>query len=111
MDGRATVKSRELALLVPKKMQDGEVELPRVLQKREMACIRQDQQPRVRDRRGDRIGVLAFYRLVMIAVNDEDRRVDRLQLRVAPVRLLRPHRADLRDKRIILLWRRRLLFI
>jgi len=39
------------ALLVAQEVQDGEIELPRVLQKGEMACVWQDQQARVRDRR------------------------------------------------------------
>ena len=47
----------ERALFVAEEMQDGEVELVRVLQKGEMAHIRQDQEPGVRDGRGDIFGV------------------------------------------------------
>lgn len=36
-------------LLIAQKMQDGEIELPRVLQKGKMAGVGQDQQPRMRD--------------------------------------------------------------
>jgi hypothetical protein len=53
-------------------VQDGEIELPRILQKGEMACVGQDQQPRVRDHRRDIFGVLTLDRLVMVAVGDED---------------------------------------
>ena len=81
-----------------------------VLQKGEMADVGQDQQPRMRDRRGDIFGVLALDRLVVIAVDDEDRRVDRLELRVAPVRLLGPHLADLSDEGVVVLRRRRIGF-
>ena len=40
-------------LFVAQEMQDGEIELVRVLQKREVACVRQDQKPSMRDGRGD----------------------------------------------------------
>src|SRR5258708_3312564 len=99
------------AHLVSGEVQDSEIKLPRALQKRKMARIRQDQQPRVRNRPRDIVGVLASDRLVMIAVDDEDRRVDRLELRIAPVRLFCPHLAYLTDKGIILFGRRRLPFI
>ena len=89
-------------------MQDGEVELLRVLQEREVTHIRQDQEAGVRDRCRDIFGVRAFDGFVMVAVDDKDGRVDRLELRVGPVRLFGPHLADLIDKRPVFLGRRRM---
>lgn len=71
-------RSANRFLLVTQEMKDGEIELSGVLQKRKMAGIRQDQQPRMRDRRGDGLGMIALDGLVVIAVDDEDRRVDGL---------------------------------
>jgi len=63
---------------VTEEMQDGEIELVRVLQKREVARVRQNQQPGMRDGRGHIFRMGPFDRLVVIAVNDEDGGVDRL---------------------------------
>src|SRR6202047_3940367 len=71
------------------KMQQREVEQLRILQEREVAGVGQDQEAGVRDGRGDVFRVLALDRLVVIAVDDEHRRRDRLELRVAPVGLAR----------------------
>src|SRR6202022_190448 len=67
------------------------IEPPRILQKGKTACVGQDQQPRVRDHRRDIFGVLTLDRLVMVAVGDENWRVDRLELRIAPIGLFGPH--------------------
>jgi hypothetical protein len=58
-------------------------------QEGEMARVRQDQEAGVRNGCRDIFGVRPFDRLVMVAVDDEDWRVDRLELIVGPVRLTR----------------------
>jgi Protein of unknown function, DUF488 len=65
-------------------MQDGEIELVRVLQEGEMAHIRQDQEPGVRDDCGDLFRMRLLDRLVVVAVDDENGCVDRLELIVGP---------------------------
>ena len=60
----------------------------------------------MRDGRGDIFGMVALDRLVMVAVDDEDRRVDRLELIVASISADRPHPADMVDERVIFLGRR-----
>jgi hypothetical protein len=92
-------------------MQDGEIELVRVLQKGKVARIRQNQQPGVRDGRRDIFGVRPLDRLVVVAVHHDNRRVDRLELVVSPVRLVRPHLADLIDESVVFLGRRGMLGI
>ena len=76
-----------------------------------MAHVGQDQKAGVWDRRCDIFGVCALDRLVVVAVNDDNGRVDRLELRVGPVRLVGPHLADLIDEGVVLLRRRRMLDI
>jgi hypothetical protein len=61
-------------------MEDGEVELVRVLQEGEMAHGRQDEEARVGNGRSDIFGVGALDRLVVVAVDDEDGGIDRLEL-------------------------------
>src|ERR1700691_1840344 len=85
-------------LFVAQEMQDGEIELVRVLQKREVARVWQDPQPSMGGGRGRIFRMRPFDRLVVVAVNDEDGRVDRFQLIIGPVRLVRPHLADLIDE-------------
>jgi hypothetical protein len=62
--------------------------------------------PSMRDGRGDIFGMRPFDRLVVVAVDDENGGVDRLQLIVGPVRLVRPHFADLIDEGVVFLGRR-----
>ena len=88
-------------------MEDGEVELVRVLQEGEMAHVRQDEQARVGNDRGDIFGMGAVDRLVVVAVDDEDGRLDRLELGVGPVGLAEPHLADLIDEGGVFVRRRR----
>src|ERR1700722_6597198 len=61
--------------------------------------------------RGDILRMRPFDRLVMVAVDDENGRVDRLQLIIGPVRLVRPHLADLVDEGVVFLRRRGMLGI
>src|SRR5271157_2786438 len=63
-------------LLVAEEMQDREIEHLRVLQEGEMAHVRQDEETGMRDGRRDIFGVLALDRLVMVAVDDQDGRVE-----------------------------------
>src|SRR5271166_6834043 len=93
-------------LLVAEEMQDREIEHLRVLQEGEMAHVRQDEETGMRDGRRDIFGVLALDRLVMVAVDDQDGRVDRRELSVRPIRLVPPHLADLIDEGGIFLGRR-----
>ena len=67
-----------------------------------MTDVRQDQQPGARDRCGYVLGVCAFDRLVVVAIHHQHRCLDRLELRVGPVRLGVPHLADLRDEFVVL---------
>src|ERR1700750_2671983 len=98
-------------LLVAEEMQDGEIELVRVLQEGEVACVRENEQPSMRNGRGDIFRMRPFDRLVVVAIDDENGRVDRLQLIVGPVRLVRPHFADLIDEGVVFLGSRRMLGI
>src|ERR1700674_4535751 len=86
-------------LLIAQEMQDCVVEESRVLQEREMARVGQDKQSGAGERCGDVFRVLALDRLVVVAIHHCHRGGDRLELRVRPVRLARPHFADLLDKR------------
>src|ERR1700736_377141 len=52
--------------------------------------------------------MLTLDGLVMIAVDDEDWRVDRLELRITSIWLLGPHLADLVDEAVVILRRRRM---
>src|SRR5271167_1277860 len=55
-------------------------ELPGVLQKREMADLRLQQQPCIGDRVRHELGVLALDRLVVVGVDDPGRHGDAAQL-------------------------------
>src|ERR1700738_2804955 len=52
--------------------------------------------------------MLTLDGLVMITVDDGDWRVDRLELRITPIRLLGPHLPDLVDEAVAILRRRRM---
>ena len=65
----------------------------------------------MRDGRGSIFRMGPFDGLVVIAVDDENGGVDRLQLIVGPVRLVRPHLADLIDEGVVFLGRRGMLGI
>ena len=98
-------------LLIAQKMQDGEIELPRVLQKREVAHLRLDQQPAVRNAVSHEQRILALDRLVMIRIDDPGRHLDAGKVRRDPVRLRLPHFRDLGEERIVIRRRWRKLFI
>ena len=90
-------------LPIAEKIQQCGIEPRRILQKRKMAGIRQDQQAGAGNGCCDIIGVLALDAFIMVAIHDHDRRFDGAELRVRPVRLVLPHLADLLLKRIVLI--------
>jgi hypothetical protein len=65
-------------LLVVEEMQQREIEKRGILQEREVTGVGQDQQPSVRDRGGDIFCMCALDRFVMVAVDHQDLRPDRL---------------------------------
>ncbi len=67
------------------------IEQHRILQEGEMADIGQDQQAGARYGRSDIFGVLAPDPFVMIAIHDQDGRLDGAELRIRPVRLVAAH--------------------
>src|SRR4051794_1337901 len=64
-------------------MQQRLVEAFRVLEEGEMAGLRQDQEARTGNVRGDELGVLALDSLVTVAIDDPGRRGDGSQIALA----------------------------
>lgn len=76
-----------------------------------MADIRQDQQASAGNGRGHVFGVFTLDGFVVVTVNDQYRAFDFRQVLGRPIRLARPHMADLLDERVVLLGGRRQLHV
>src|SRR6202044_2577042 len=85
VNSRAAARNSHLPSFVAEEMEDREIELARVLQEGEVAHVRQNEQAGVRDGRGDVFCMRPLDRFVMVAVDNENGRVDRLELIVGPV--------------------------
>ena len=76
-----------------------------------MADVRLNEQPGARDLPCHEQGILAFDRLVVVAIDNPDRHSDGLKLFCGKVRLRRPHLGDFIKECLVLVRRWRKLFI
>ena len=79
-------------------MQHIDIELLGILQKREMAHLRFNEESAVGDVISHKEGVLALDRLIMIRIHDPRRHFDAGEIVIGPVGLRLPHPGDRGEK-------------